>query len=47
MMSTLLSIVICAILFALFGLVRYRGCAGHCEGCTSSCDRLKRVDHHD
>ncbi len=46
-METVLSVIICAILFALFGLVRHRSCAGHCEGCTSSCGRLKGLDHHE
>jgi hypothetical protein len=46
-METMVSVVVCAVLFALFGLVRHRTCAGHCEGCTSSCGRLKRLDHHD
>jgi len=46
-MRTTLSIVICAILFALFGLMRRNRCDRPCAGCTGSCGRLKKVDHHD
>ena len=41
MMQTILGIVLCAGLFVLFGLVPYRGCTGHCAGCTNSCGRYK------
>ncbi|MBK5255158.1 MAG: hypothetical protein JJE39_03920 [Vicinamibacteria bacterium] len=46
-METVLGIVICAILFALFGLARPRSCAGHCAGCTSACAGFERHDRHD
>ncbi len=46
-METVVAIVICAILFAVFGLVQQRGCAGHCAGCTSACGRFERHEHHD
>lgn len=45
-MQTFIGIVICAVLFALFGLVRHRGCAGHCTGCNSACGRFERESHH-
>lgn len=46
-MQTILGIVICAILFACFGLVRPRGCTGQCDGCNGACGRDERLDHHD
>jgi hypothetical protein len=46
-METVLSVVICAILFAVFGVVRRDRCDSACAGCTVSCGRLKRLDHHD
>jgi len=45
-MKTLLGIVICAVLFALFGVVRHRGCTGHCTGCGSACGRFEGESHH-
>jgi len=46
-MQTALGIIVCAILFALYGLVGPRGCTGHCTGCTGSCGRLEdEGDHH-
>jgi len=45
-MNTVIGIVICAVLFALYGLVRHYGCAGHCEGCSNACARSERP-HHD
>lgn len=49
MNSTLLGILICAALFALYGLVPHRGCTGHCAGCTGSCGRHDDLegDAHD
>ena len=44
-MQTALGIIICAILFALYGLVGHRGCTGHCTGCGNSCERLKGHNH--
>lgn len=46
-MRTALSVVICAILFAVFGFMRRGRCDSPCAGCTGTCGRLKRVDHHD
>jgi len=49
-MHTILGIVICAVLFALYGLVRTSGCtgSGSCHGCsTGSCARSERHAHHD
>jgi hypothetical protein len=40
-MRTAIGIVMCAVLFALYGLVRGHGCAGHCEGCSLSCKRFE------
>jgi hypothetical protein len=46
-MTSLLGIIICAALFALFAVVRPRGCTGHCTGCTSACERHEgEGDHH-
>lgn len=47
MMDALTGIAIGALLFALYGLVRIRSCAGHCTGCSNSCDRHERHAHHD
>ena len=46
-MHSVLGIIICAILFALYGVVRHRGCTGHCAGCTGACGRAERLDQHD
>lgn len=45
-MSTILAIGTTALLFALFGLVRQRGCGGHCGGCSNSCSHYTG-EHHD
>jgi len=45
-MQTLLGVVICAILFALYGLVGNRGCTGQCAGCTGSCGRHEDEGEH-
>ena len=48
MSTTLIGILLCAGLFVLFGLVPYRGCTGHCAGCTGSCGRhADEGEHHD
>ena len=48
MSSTLIAILLTAGLFVLFGLVPYRGCTGHCAGCTGSCGRhADEGEHHD
>jgi len=46
-MQVVIGIGICAILFALYGLVQYRGCSGHCTGCGNSCERhVSEGEHH-
>lgn len=45
MIQILLGVVLAALLFALFGALRYRGCTGHCAGCTGACGRYEE-DHH-
>lgn len=37
MSHTVLASVFGAALFILFGLIRHRGCTGHCAGCINSC----------
>jgi hypothetical protein len=46
-MDYLIGILVCALLFALYGVVQHRGCTGHCAGCTGACGRAERLDHHD
>ena len=46
-MNALIGIVICALLFALYGFVKQRGCNGHCAGCLGACGRSEGTDHHD
>jgi hypothetical protein len=47
-MNTLIGIIVCAVLFALYGLVREHGCTGSCHGCsTGSCARTERHAHND
>lgn len=49
-MDTLVAAGLAALLFALFGAIRYRGCTGHCVGCTGACGRHTDGDpeeHHD
>ena len=43
-MQNVLGIIICAILFALYGVVRHRGCTGRCAGCTDACGRHTEGD---
>jgi len=40
-----IGIIICAVLFALYGLLKPRGCTGHCTGCSNSCDSFKGHNH--
>ena len=47
MIDGLYGIAIGALLFALYGLVRIRSCAGHCTGCSNSCERNERHVHND
>lgn len=46
-MNTILGIFVCAVLFALYGLVRNHGCVGHCHGCSNACARHERHTHND
>ncbi len=46
-MHTIIGIIMCAVLFALYGLVRNYGCAGHCHGCSNACARSERHAHND
>jgi len=41
------AIVVCAVLFVIYGLLPHRGCTGHCAGCTGSCGRHEEGDDHD
>jgi hypothetical protein len=45
-MTIWLGVAGCAVLFALFGTIRYRGCTGHCSGCSGTCGRFQEDDHH-
>lgn len=47
MLKSLLGIVIAAVLFALYGLVRNYGCVGHCHGCSNACASHERHAHND
>jgi hypothetical protein len=48
MWESVLGILICGALFALYGLVRQKGCNGHCAGCLgASCGREERPHYHD
>ena len=38
-METIIAMVSMALLFVLFGAIKYRGCTGHCAGCTGACGR--------
>jgi hypothetical protein len=46
MIDIIVGIALTAMLFALFGAIKYRGCTGHCAGCTGACGRnTDGVDH--
>lgn len=45
-MDTIVGVLIAAALFALFGAIKYRGCTGHCAGCTGACGRDIEGDPH-
>jgi hypothetical protein len=47
MMDIVVGIALMAMLFALFGAIKYRGCTGHCAGCTGACGRNTDGVHHD
>lgn len=44
-MQAIFGIIACAVLFALYGMVRHRGCTGHCAGCTGACGRHTEGDY--
>ena len=44
MMDTLIAMVLMALLFVVFGAIKYRGCTGHCAGCTGACGRTTEDD---
>ena len=46
MIDALVAMGLMALLFALFGAIKYRGCTGHCAGCTGACGRNTEGDHH-
>ena len=46
MTDVLIAMVAMALLFALFGAIKYRGCTGHCAGCTGACGRYPDGDDH-
>ena len=45
MTDTIIAVVLMALLFVLFGAVKYRGCTGQCGGCTGACGRHKEGEH--
>ena len=45
MMDTIIAMVLTALLFVLFGAVKYRGCTGQCGGCTGACGRHNEGEH--
>jgi hypothetical protein len=47
MSQALLGIGLMVTLFVLAGLVRHRGCTGHCAGCTGACGRYEGGEEHD
>jgi hypothetical protein len=47
MMEIIVAMVLMALLFVLFGAIKYRGCTGHCAGCTGACGRDTEIDHDD
>ncbi|HMA21321.1 MAG TPA: hypothetical protein VKO87_11000 [Gemmatimonadaceae bacterium] len=46
MMDVVIGVAFMAVLFAMFGAIKYRGCTGHCAGCTGACGRNTEGDHH-
>jgi hypothetical protein len=45
MSDVLFGIGLSALLFVLFGAIKYRGCTGHCAGCTGACGRDLKGGH--
>jgi hypothetical protein len=46
MIDAIIGTALMAALFVLFGAIKYRGCTGHCAGCTGACGRYTDGDHH-
>ena len=46
MSDWLIGIGLMALLFVLAGVVRLKGCDGHCEGCSGSCGHYKEGGRH-
>jgi hypothetical protein len=46
MIDAIVGIVLMAGLFVLFGAIKYRGCTGHCAGCTGACGRYTEGDEN-
>ena len=45
MTETIIAMLLMAGLFVLFGVVKHRGCTGHCTGCTGACGRGTEGDN--
>ena len=45
MKDAIIAMVLMALLFMLFGAIKYRGCTGQCGGCTGACGRHIEGDH--
>jgi hypothetical protein len=45
-MTTVLSLIGFAVLFALFGAIRHRSGCGGCTGCSNAC-AARTKEHHD
>lgn len=45
MIDMLIAMGAMALLFVLFGAIKYRGCTGHCAGCTGACGRHQDGGH--
>jgi hypothetical protein len=45
MIDAIIGMVCMALLFVLFGAIKYRGCTGHCAGCTGACGRYTKGVH--
>ena len=46
MIDALMGIGFMVVLFVLFGAIKYRGCTGHCAGCTGACGRYQDGAHN-
>ena len=45
MIDAIIGMVFMALLFVLFGAIKYRGCTGHCAGCAGACARYTKGVH--